>query len=150
MCVFSSRSRHTRCALVTGVQTCALPIYTEELSAVQHLLCRQQRTLRGVGAGPVDRDLARATEEVLLKPALESGRVEIFGLRDEGDATRQGERHEEPVGIGQVVAGQDRRAGLGDVVEILRGGPERSEEHTSDLQSLMRISYAAFCLNKKK
>src|SRR3546814_10726662 len=27
-CVFSSRRRHTRCALVTGVQTCALPIYT--------------------------------------------------------------------------------------------------------------------------
>src|SRR3546814_10434690 len=26
-CVFSSRRRHTRCALVTGVQTCALPIY---------------------------------------------------------------------------------------------------------------------------
>src|SRR3546814_3587451 len=25
--VFSSRRRHTRCALVTGVQTCALPIY---------------------------------------------------------------------------------------------------------------------------
>src|SRR3546814_15800220 len=49
---------------------------------------------------------------------------DLFGLRDEGDATRQGERHEEPVGIGQVVAGQDRRAGLGDVVEILRGGPE--------------------------
>src|SRR3546814_5862508 len=30
MCFFfSSRRRHTRCALVTGVQTCALPIYTE-------------------------------------------------------------------------------------------------------------------------
>src|SRR3546814_7294710 len=27
---------------------------------------------------------------------------------------------------------------------------ERSEEHTSELQSLMRISYAVFCLNKKK
>src|SRR3546814_1647163 len=26
----------------------------------------------------------------------------------------------------------------------------RSEEHTSELQSLMRISYAVFCLNKKK
>src|SRR3546814_3093174 len=26
MCFFSSRRRHTRCALVTGVQTCALPI----------------------------------------------------------------------------------------------------------------------------
>src|SRR3546814_5726985 len=28
MFFFSSRRRHTRCALVTGVQTCALPIYT--------------------------------------------------------------------------------------------------------------------------
>src|SRR3546814_5318480 len=29
-------------------------------------------------------------------------------------------------------------------------GIMRSEEHTSELQSLMRISYAVFCLNKKK
>src|SRR3546814_8511165 len=29
-------------------------------------------------------------------------------------------------------------------------GVQRSEEHTSELQSLMRISYAVFCLNKKK
>src|SRR3546814_4264387 len=28
--------------------------------------------------------------------------------------------------------------------------PRRSEEHTSELQSLMRISYAVFCLKKKK
>src|SRR3546814_2380110 len=28
--------------------------------------------------------------------------------------------------------------------------PTRSEEHTSELQSLMRISYAVFCLKKKK
>src|SRR3546814_7631083 len=28
--------------------------------------------------------------------------------------------------------------------------PKRSEEHTSELQSLMRISYAGFCLKKKK
>src|SRR3546814_4556885 len=33
----------------------------------------------------------------------------------------------------------------------INGGPEaRSEEHTSELQSLMRISYAVFCLKKKK
>src|SRR3546814_2630302 len=31
-----------------------------------------------------------------------------------------------------------------------RLGEERSEEHTSELQSLMRISYAVFCLKKKK
>src|SRR3546814_5716976 len=30
------------------------------------------------------------------------------------------------------------------------GNPRRSEEHTSELQSLMRISYAVFCLKKKK
>src|SRR3546814_4422872 len=30
------------------------------------------------------------------------------------------------------------------------GGGKRSEEHTSELQSLMRISYAVFCLKKKK
>src|SRR3546814_10717627 len=34
--VFSSRKRHTRCALVTGVQTCALPIY-EALAAQKAL-----------------------------------------------------------------------------------------------------------------
>src|SRR3546814_7817434 len=32
----------------------------------------------------------------------------------------------------------------------LRRAPRRSEEHTSELQSLMRISYAVFCLKKKK
>src|SRR3546814_2767173 len=35
------------------------------------------------------------------------------------------------------------------VLEMLRGNG-RSEEHTSELQSLMRISYAVFCLKKKK
>src|SRR3546814_7875354 len=32
---FSSRSRHTRCALVTGVQTCALPIFLKSSHATQ-------------------------------------------------------------------------------------------------------------------
>src|SRR3546814_1023099 len=32
----------------------------------------------------------------------------------------------------------------------LHGDEQRSEEHTSELQSLMRISYAVFCLKKKK
>src|SRR3546814_9271849 len=33
---------------------------------------------------------------------------------------------------------------------VRRGAPSRSEEHTSELQSLMRISYAVFCLEKIK
>src|SRR3546814_5825854 len=35
---FSSRRRHTRCALVTGVQTCALPISTPELDRMKRLV----------------------------------------------------------------------------------------------------------------
>src|SRR3546814_2547005 len=39
----------------------------------------------------------------------------------------------------------------GEVAAAAGGAPyERSEEHTSELQSLMRISYAVFCLKKKK
>src|SRR3546814_3375043 len=34
---FSSRRRHTRCALVTGVQTCALPIYVSTARAIEFL-----------------------------------------------------------------------------------------------------------------
>src|SRR3546814_5725223 len=33
-------------------------------------------------------------------------------------------------------------------VALVEVGPQRSEEHTSELQSLMRISYAVFCLKK--
>src|SRR3546814_9669954 len=33
---------------------------------------------------------------------------------------------------------------------VVSGLQKRSEEHTSELQSLMRISYAVFCLKKKK
>src|SRR3546814_7512511 len=38
----------------------------------------------------------------------------------------------------------------GCALRALPGAPARSEEHTSELQSLMRISYAVFCLKKKK
>src|SRR3546814_9372956 len=41
-----------------------------------------------------------------------------------------------------------RAEALGLKIDLL-SGQERSEEHTSELQSLMRISYAVFCLKKK-
>src|SRR3546814_5824729 len=44
--------------------------------------------------------------------------------------------------VGDVVAG----GGVVGAADVLG---ERSEEHTSELQSLMRISYAVFCLKKK-
>src|SRR3546814_9987585 len=62
-----------------------------------------------------------------------------FGLQDFGVA-RIGEHVAEPLGAADCV-----RVLVGD-----DGGQFRSEEHTSELQSLMRISYAVFCLKKKK
>src|SRR3546814_8085677 len=53
---------------------------------------------------------------------------------------------------GLAVAGRGAFEHSGSVLlaEIDRGAAARSEEHTSELQSLMRISYAVFCLKKKK
>src|SRR3546814_2916553 len=45
--------------------------------------------------------------------------------------------------VAAAIARDDRRA-------VGSGAKHRSEEHTSELQSLMRISYAVFCLKKKK
>src|SRR3546814_2642777 len=45
--------------------------------------------------------------------------------------------------------GQDLYFWIRAIDEAGRPGPWRSEEHTSELQSLMRISYAVFCLKKK-
>src|SRR3546814_2017757 len=58
-------------------------------------------------------------------------RVVVAGLGVQG--------HEQGDGEGALVVGQ------GDAHVA-----SRSEEHTSELQSLMRISYAVFCLKKKK
>src|SRR3546814_10751364 len=44
-----------------------------------------------------------------------------------------------------LAAGDDLQRPFTSLVEL-----HRSEEHTSELQSLMRISYAVFCLKKKK
>src|SRR3546814_9504015 len=57
----------------------------------------------------------------------------------------------------QRVSWDEAIGGIGDKLMEIRekSGPEsvywmgRSEEHTSELQSLMRISYAVFCLKKK-
>src|SRR3546814_10467508 len=49
-----------------------------------------------------------------------------------------------------MVTATDRLArNTRDLLNILHAVKERSEEHTSELQSLMRISYAVFCLKKK-
>src|SRR3546814_8604422 len=52
------------------------------------------------------------------------------------------------VGQGGWIAARGETALGGRIPVNPSGGLERSEEHTSELQSLMRISYAVFCLKK--
>src|SRR3546814_8148517 len=55
---------------------------------------------------------------------------------------------DEAIDVGGVVLAVDREA-EGVILAVGAGQGLRSEEHTSELQSLMRISYAVFCLKKK-
>src|SRR3546814_2640852 len=48
---FSSRRRHTRCALVTGVQTCALPIFTG--SSVNYIAFTGSQSVAAIVGGQV-------------------------------------------------------------------------------------------------
>src|SRR3546814_5178003 len=109
---FSSIRRYTSCALVPGVQTCALPIYQGGKHGLLDL---------GVIAGSLGDRLC----------GIDHHAFDLAGLdikKRKRDARGRG--------------ADPKRLGIGR-------GHQRSEEHTSELQSLMRISYAVFCLKKK-
>src|SRR3546814_6108360 len=68
----------------------------------------------------------------------------IGGIEGRGFATAMKSLDRGRINVACVAVGQARRI----LYEATRYA--RSEEHTSELQSLMRISYAVFCLQKKK
>src|SRR3546814_9513143 len=123
---FSSRRRHTRCALVTGVQTCALPIYQP-------------------AGGAVEEDRAEMRLH-LVEAAGDGGVAGVQFFRHAGEIGLFAEADECPQGDQQVRHLNGTRT---DIVRLILIVSSRSEEHTSELQSLMRISYAVFCLKKK-
>src|SRR3546814_6285581 len=132
------RRRHTRCALVTGVQTCALPISV-------------RRSLLGKCAGAFARIGGcehRRGHEVLAFEQLAAGPVDAVLHH----AFAGGDREWTVAGhlLCQCKRGIQCSARFDDAVDqAVRGEPWRSEAHTSELQSLMRISYAVLCLKKK-
>src|SRR3546814_3380474 len=183
---FSSRRRHTRCALVTGVQTCALPI---------------DRALEEKGVGELARAAGKHPFDYFIDLALEEDLKTLFATEfsnyDVPAVTRILQDPDNQISLGDAGAHLSFlcEAGFGlhllgrwvrdlDVLDLAeaarrlsgqqanlfgirdRGTLEpgkaadlllfdpntvgRSEEHTSELQSLMRISYAVFCLKKKK
>src|SRR3546814_9249214 len=126
---FSSRRRHTRCALVTGVQTCALPIFTRALvypspsrhapfsgepafarlrDGVDILDVANVGVYAVIGGGAWDRLGSRAVQWSALRHALEEARRGM----DDGDAGRKGKK-----GHGDGPPGGGRQAGA----ELIRG-----------------------------
>src|SRR3546814_2713409 len=69
----------------------------------------------------------------------------IAGSRHLPARAGAGKRRDPPGRLARLDVAQRTAAGGGES----GAGADRSEEHTSELQSLMRISYAVFCLKKK-
>src|SRR3546814_10518767 len=83
--------------------------------------------------------------ERLQQPALKDKAVIVF---DEGGETVISSSHESGIfGVKPSMPVAEARK-LAPHAILIPGDRERSEEHTSELQSLMRISYAVFCLKK--
>src|SRR3546814_1846281 len=106
-------------------------------------------------------DLERAGHDVAVADILVDGDPGTGSLRaDQFQGGRQGTVAEQPLPLSE----HDREDGQVDLVDeaaleqrlqelgraLRQEIRSRSEEHTSELQSLMRISYAVFCLKKKK
>src|SRR3546814_2868774 len=123
MFFFSSRRRHTRCALVTGVQTCALPISSPP---------GENRQMEW------DSPWGRGAPGWHLECSVMSRKY----LGAQFDIHTGGIDHREIHHPNEIAQNQAH-------CDCAETGANRSEEHTSELQSLMRNSSAVFCLKKK-
>src|SRR3546814_3970493 len=97
--------------------------------------------------------------QIALIPLDDLGRLDIAQERDPPSPQPCEMRRRAPAAA-QIIAADRAIALLGQLRpphheaafllrELVELGEQRSEEHTSELQSLMRISYAVFCLTKK-
>src|SRR3546814_3838477 len=126
--------------------------------------------LREAAAEPLGRgqDVGRHLRPFVRPQLAAAAHAALHLVEDQQQAELVGDLAQRPqvVGAGRVHAAlalhrldQDRRGVVGDggahFVEVAEGNVAealdawRSEEHTSELQSLMRISYAVFCLKKQ-
>src|SRR3546814_5628931 len=121
---FSSRRRHTRCALVTGVQTCALPISSR---------CGSR--------------CASTAPRHALRRSLRCRQAHASSGRASSAHSQCGRRK---CSASNACASACELTSCSWCARPACAAAIRSEENTSELQSLMRKSYAVFCLKKKK
>src|SRR3546814_8543645 len=128
--IVSSRRRDTRCAIVNGVQTCALPILDKWFSAAGH------GELDPLDA-PLHPPVAYTTSDTNFVIAINAPKL-VEGMPHWlGSADLQKVRNDrfDIIGWTAITAWDD---------------VERSDEHTSELQSLMRPPYAGLCSKNKR
>src|SRR3546814_7967079 len=140
MCFFfSSRRLHTRCALVTGVQTCALPIYPVTLLEYRYagfgFRATEQWTNKNSSVLTSEGNTRKNADGSNAKWCIMQGEVDGSNAGILFMAFPSNYNFPEPLRIWP---------------ENANGGRGSSEEHTSELQSLMRNSYAVFCLKQKQ
>src|SRR3546814_1129914 len=124
---FSSRRRHTICALVTGVQTCALPISIAFAFLYHYLPDRRVRWRQALLGGLITAGLfvlGRWAIGLYLSEAAPGSAYGSMGA------------------LVLLLVWMYYAAAVFFIGALIT----RSEEHTSELQSLMPISYAVFCL----
>src|SRR3546814_8111785 len=128
---FSSRRRHTISALVTGVQTGALPIFSIGFRSGEYC---GRKSIHAPCARKAASALALLWTDRLSRITIAwlEGRGQLgFDIGIEGVAIHRTMDHPRR---GEPIATQARDEGLGSPFS-----ERRSEEHTSELQSLMRI-----------
>src|SRR3546814_1174465 len=136
------------CALLTGVQTCALPIYVRAVGDEVTDFAVGETV--GVGCMVDSCQACPSCEEGLEQYCTGSGFVGTYNAPtpDAPGHTLGGYSQAIVVSDKFVLKIRHPEAQLAAVAPLLCAG--RSEEHQSELQSLMRSSYAVFCLKKKK
>src|SRR3546814_9738941 len=138
---FSSRRRHTRCALVTEFRRVLF----------RSLPCSPLRGAPGRFPGALSiRGRWTAFRVVPLsgqpQEIISEGRRSANRPDEAGGTARQAATRSSPTPGSGVQGGSGP---VGDGCARPASPRDRSEEHTSELQSHMRISYAVLCLNKK-
>src|SRR3546814_10402081 len=150
---FSSRRRHTRCALVTGVQTCALPIF--RLNNLFRGQDAAETVANVLGAGLIG-DTAivssfGAESAVLLHLVTRAAPDIPVLFLDTGKHFPETLAYRDALAARLALKLVTLTPAAEDLAQKDETGLRwRSEAHTSELQSLLRTSYAVFCLKKKK